>query len=59
MAGDIHFYSVLDLIETHGMKIIQCKSPFKRDKRLLKFAKDSDKLPMPFKVSLLFLVNYI
>lgn len=51
MTGEIHFYSVLDLIETHGMKVIQCKSPFKGDKRLLKFVKESEKLPMPFKVN--------
>lgn len=47
------FYTVLDLIEVNEHKILQCKSPFKNEKGLLKFVKDSYMLPKAFQVSLL------
>jgi calpain-7 len=47
--GQSDFYTVLDLIETHDVKLIQCKCAFKGSKKLMKFVKDADRIPMPFK----------
>lgn len=43
------FYSVLDLIESHDMRILQIKCATKGSKKLHKFMKEADRLPMPFK----------
>jgi hypothetical protein len=46
-----YFYAVLDLIEAPGeTKIIQCKSPYKGDKRLLRFIEGAQGLPIAYKV---------
>eukprot|EP00347_Sterkiella_histriomuscorum_P004892 403358689 len=42
------FYAVLDLIETNDLKIIQCKSPSKGDKSLLKFIANCRQMPLEF-----------
>ena len=50
---------MLDLIESHDMRIIQCKCATKNAKKISRYIKDADKLPMPFKVTPPHILNVV
>ena len=48
--GNLDYFAVIDLIESHDIKILQCKSAFHNQKNVKQFLNNLDELPIHFKV---------